>query len=124
MSSENFDVHRILYSQMSSQNSKCPAKDWQLAGQNVRRSSNEFRILWTVYEIDNKGFLLVLAYQKRLLIKAGLCRAHPNHIQRDPFIIFHSVRKSNFCTEILIKLRPLAIARTSLIYAFLLHLAS
>ena len=35
-----------------------------------------------------------------------------------PFIIFNSVRKSNFCTEILIKLRPLAIARTSLICAF------
>ncbi len=62
--------------------------------------------------------MLVLAYQKRLWIKAGYSRVHPKHILRDPFIIFHSVRKSKFCTEILIKLRPLAIARTSLIYAF------
>ncbi len=41
----------------------------------------------------------------------------PESYTEGPFIIFNSVRKSNFCTEILIKLRPLAIARTSLICA-------
>ena len=43
----------------------------------------------------------------------------PESYTEGPFIIFNSVRKSNFCTEILIKLRPIAIARTSLIYALM-----
>ena len=44
----------------------------------------------------------------------------PESYTEGPFIIFNSVRKSNFCTGILIKLRPLAIARTSLICALML----
>ena len=44
----------------------------------------------------------------------------PESYTEGPFIIFNSVRKSNFCTEILIKLRPLATARTSLICTLLL----
>ena len=35
-----------FHSEMSCKNSKCPAKDWRFAGQNVRQSWNEFRVLW------------------------------------------------------------------------------
>ncbi len=49
MSSENVDIHRIFYSEMSGKNSKCPANDWQSAGQNVQQSSNEFHALWNAY---------------------------------------------------------------------------
>ncbi len=49
----------------------------------------------------------------------GKVRPSPSVYEIDNKKDIHSVRRSNFCTEILIKLRPLAIARTSLIYAFL-----
>ncbi len=38
---------RHVYSEMSSENSKCPVRHWRFAGQNVRRGSNQFRILCT-----------------------------------------------------------------------------
>ena len=45
MSSEKFDIRQTYHSEMSSENSKCPAKDSRFAGQNVRQGSNEFRVL-------------------------------------------------------------------------------
>ncbi len=45
MSREKFDIRQTIYSEMSGKNSKCPAKDGRFAGQNVRRCSNEFRVL-------------------------------------------------------------------------------
>ncbi len=47
MSSEKFDICQTFRSEMSDENSKCPAKDCRCARQNVRRGSNEFRVLWT-----------------------------------------------------------------------------
>ena len=72
----------------------------------IRVPSAKSDLLRLYMILDKKGF------------KSGqtLPRA-PESYTEGPFIIFNSVRKSNFCTEILIKLRPLAIARTSLIYA-------
>ena len=43
--SKQMDTPRGFYSKMSGENSKCPAKDWSCAGQNVRRGLNEFRVL-------------------------------------------------------------------------------
>ena len=45
MSSKKFDIHQTFYSEMSDENSQCPAKNWTFAGQNVQRSSNKFRVL-------------------------------------------------------------------------------
>ncbi len=45
MSGEKFDICRTIYSEMSGENSICPAKDCRFAGQNVQRGSNQFRIL-------------------------------------------------------------------------------
>ena len=33
--SEKFDIRQTFCSEMSGKNSKCPAKDWSFAGQNV-----------------------------------------------------------------------------------------
>ncbi len=49
MSREKFDICWTFYNEMSSENSKCPARDWRFAEQNVRWGSNEFRTLWLAY---------------------------------------------------------------------------
>ncbi len=45
MSSEKFDIRQTIHSEMSCENSKCPAKNCRFTGQDVRRGSNEFRVL-------------------------------------------------------------------------------
>ena len=74
----------------------------------------------SVYEIDNKKDIYrCWPIKKGFKIKPSGGGATRIIYRGTINIIFNSVRKSNFCTEILMKMRPLAIARTSLIYALI-----
>ncbi len=73
-----------------------------------------------VYDFDKKNGIYGVGLSKKALKSGWVVAESPESYTEGPFIMLNSVRKSNFCTEILIKLRPLAIARTSLIYALLI----
>ena len=80
-----------------------------------------FGLLRLYMILTRTEFIFVGVGVSKKVLKSGRMVAEPPESYTEgPFIIFNSVRKSNFCTEILIKLRPLAIARTSLICAFLI----
>ncbi len=95
MSSEKFDIRQTFHT--SGENSKCPAKDCRFAGQNVRRGSNEFRVLcgtWKDPTFRPLGTLILSPWKDLIILDLGPQRSPkkwPNiwpqkmHHERTPY---------------------------------------
>ncbi len=77
----------------------------------VKNDKTSFCI-WFGYSRHHSAFFGCIWFEKGFKSGQMVARA-PESYTEGTFIIFNHVRKSNFCTKILIKLRPLATVRAS-----------